>query len=94
MRDNIDTTTLITLLIIDAIFFFFVGYYTGRKNKKGEITRQTTASMIILATWFIMETMSFVFPEFNVSNVFNAMALGAGANIIGLDISRFNPLKK
>lgn len=94
MRGNMETITLTILLIIDAMMFFFIGYYTGKKNKKVEITRQTTASLIILSAWFLMEIVSFVYPDFQVSNVFNAMALGAGANIIGLDLSKFNPLKK
>lgn len=87
-------TTLTIILIIEAIIFFFVGYYTGIKNKKAEASLQKTASLIILSVWLVMEIVSFVYVDFNIGNVFNAMALGAGANIIGLDLSKFNPLKK
>lgn len=87
-------TTLTIILILEAIVFFFVGYYTGIKNKKEEASLQKTASLIILSVWLVMEIVSFVYADFNIGNVLNAMALGAGANIIGLDLSKFNPLKK
>ena len=89
-----DLMTQITVAAAISIVSFFLGRYSARNMKKEEITIQRTASLIILSIWVVMQIVSFIDGSFTVANVFSAMALGAGSNILGLDLEKYIPWKK
>lgn len=89
-----DQLTQVTIGTVIALVSFFLGRYSAKHAKKEEITLQRTASLIVLSIWVVLQIGVYLDDTRSIGNVFDILALGAGANILGLDLEKLKPWKK